>query len=155
MPRPICLVGLRGSGKTTVGRCLAAHLQRSFLDLDEALEREQGVAIPDLFARLGEPGFRALEADLVEVGVVTKKPTTPRDTRGQGDTNKQHNRQNHFTPLSSALGSQAAADVACSCKECNVVWNCSSPTLTAISEPGRVSRKKVPLAAWLKSTRPS
>jgi shikimate kinase len=60
MRGPVFLVGMMGSGKTTVGRCLAARERAAFCDLDERLERITGVTIAELFER-GEPGFRALE----------------------------------------------------------------------------------------------
>lgn len=58
----ICLVGLRGSGKTTVGNALAVALGRAFVDLDRALERRIQSTIPALFAARGEEVFRELEA---------------------------------------------------------------------------------------------
>lgn len=67
-PRPpvrrVVLVGFMASGKSTVGRRLAERLGWDFLDFDEEIERRTGLAIPDIFRRLGEPAFRALEAEL-------------------------------------------------------------------------------------------
>jgi 3-dehydroquinate synthetase/shikimate kinase len=57
----IALVGLSGSGKTSVGRCLAERLGRPFQDLDEAIERRTGRSPADLIATDGEPAFRRLE----------------------------------------------------------------------------------------------
>lgn len=57
------LVGLPGSGKTTVGRLVATTLGAEFVDLDEAIEREQGMAASRIFAERGETAFRALERD--------------------------------------------------------------------------------------------
>lgn len=57
----ISLVGLPGSGKTTVGRKLAHRLGVSFLDTDQTIEREAGCSIRDIFARDGESRFRDLE----------------------------------------------------------------------------------------------
>lgn len=56
------LIGLPGSGKTTLGRQLAAHYGREFLDLDAVIVAESGQSIPDIFASEGEAGFRAREA---------------------------------------------------------------------------------------------
>ena len=56
------LIGLPGSGKTTLGRQLAAHYGRAFLDLDAAIVAEAGRSIPEIFAQEGEAGFRAREA---------------------------------------------------------------------------------------------
>lgn len=65
--RPIVLIGLPASGKSTVGRLAARVLDRPFIDLDKRIEQRTGRSIPDLFAREGEAGFRRLETDaLVE-----------------------------------------------------------------------------------------
>jgi shikimate kinase len=61
--RLICLAGFMGSGKTTVGRLLAAQLAWRFVDLDERIEQSAGATITDIFERLGEPAFRALERE--------------------------------------------------------------------------------------------
>lgn len=63
--RPIVLVGMMGAGKTTVGRRLAARLGRTFLDSDEEIETAAGMSIEDIFARHGEPEFRAGEARVI------------------------------------------------------------------------------------------
>jgi shikimate kinase / 3-dehydroquinate synthase len=49
------------SGKTTVGRLLAEREKRPFIDLDQAIEARLGASVKELFARLGEAGFRAEE----------------------------------------------------------------------------------------------
>lgn len=61
---PIVLVGLSGSGKTTVGRRLAHDLGWDFLDLDEEIERSAGIPICRIIAERGEPGFRSMEAEI-------------------------------------------------------------------------------------------
>jgi shikimate kinase / 3-dehydroquinate synthase len=58
----VFLVGLPGSGKTTVGRLAARRLGVRFVDLDEEVERSAGVPVGDLFAGRGEEAFRDLEA---------------------------------------------------------------------------------------------
>ena len=55
------LIGFMGTGKTTVGRLLAARLGWRFLDLDEVIVAEAGRPIADIFRDDGEPAFRALE----------------------------------------------------------------------------------------------
>ena len=56
------LVGYRGTGKTTVGRLLAAAAGRPFVDLDERIEAGAGMTIAGIFAAEGEPGFRDRES---------------------------------------------------------------------------------------------
>ena len=60
----VVLVGLPGSGKTSVGRLLASELGLSFLDFDEEIVRREGRSIVEIFSADGEPGFRALELAL-------------------------------------------------------------------------------------------
>jgi shikimate kinase len=62
----IVLVGLMGSGKTTVGRRLAARLDRDFIDADEALVEIVDRTIAEVFASEGEERFRSIEADVFE-----------------------------------------------------------------------------------------
>jgi shikimate kinase len=57
----VILTGLRGTGKTNIGRLLAAQLQRPFFDTDVLIERELGEAIPAFVARQGWETFRDVE----------------------------------------------------------------------------------------------
>ncbi len=59
----LALIGFMGSGKTTVGRLLARHMHRPFIDLDALIEREHGRSIPAIFRESGEKAFRLLEGD--------------------------------------------------------------------------------------------
>jgi shikimate kinase len=61
----VVLVGVPGSGKTTVGTLLAERLHVTFRDTDRDIEAEQGKPIPDIFVDSGELFFRALEKDAV------------------------------------------------------------------------------------------
>ena len=62
---PVVLVGLRGSGKTTVGQTLAHRLGWPFADSDQIIENKTGQAIEALFRCYGEEGFREIEASVV------------------------------------------------------------------------------------------
>lgn len=62
----ISLVGLPGSGKTTVGRQLARRLQLPFVDSDHAIETRIGCAIRVFFEREGEPVFRDIEQETID-----------------------------------------------------------------------------------------
>lgn len=57
----IILCGFMGSGKTVVGKELAKIMGRKFVDTDEIIEAEQGVAVKAIFAAHGEDYFRDLE----------------------------------------------------------------------------------------------
>ena len=59
--RGVVLVGFMGSGKSSVGRALARRFGVPFVDVDERIESAAGCRIRDLFAREGEPAFRARE----------------------------------------------------------------------------------------------
>jgi shikimate kinase len=58
----VYLVGMPGSGKSTVGQELGGRLGVPFIDLDAEIEREEGRTITAIFEAEGEPGFRAIEA---------------------------------------------------------------------------------------------
>ena len=62
--RHLVLVGLPGSGKTTVGRAAAAAAQLPFLDFDEEIERRSGLTPSQFFEKRGEAAFRATELSL-------------------------------------------------------------------------------------------
>ena len=58
----IILIGMPGCGKSSVGKALAAALNRTFLDADEEIVRRAGCSIPEIFAAQAEAGFRRLES---------------------------------------------------------------------------------------------
>lgn len=59
----IFLIGLPGSGKTTLGMELANHLNIQFYDLDQEIEKAEKQTIRSIFAEYGEAHFRQLEYD--------------------------------------------------------------------------------------------
>jgi shikimate kinase len=59
--RMVCLTGFMGSGKSTVGRLLAAQLAWRFVDLDAEIERATGLPISQIFEQKGEAVFRDIE----------------------------------------------------------------------------------------------
>ncbi|AGH50498.1 MULTISPECIES: shikimate kinase [Sphingomonadales] len=64
--RPIVLVGLMGSGKSTVGRRLASRLHLPFVDADHEIEVAAGLSIPEIFERFGEAEFRSGERRVIQ-----------------------------------------------------------------------------------------
>jgi XRE family aerobic/anaerobic benzoate catabolism transcriptional regulator len=64
--RRIALVGLRGAGKSTLGRMLAQHLGWPFIELDRRVEEDYGASIPDLIEMAGTATFRRQERSALE-----------------------------------------------------------------------------------------
>jgi shikimate kinase len=62
----VVLIGLPGAGKTTAGAIVAAALKTTFIDLDEVIEREQGLSVREIFSQRGERVFRELERAAAE-----------------------------------------------------------------------------------------
>lgn len=62
----IILIGMPGCGKSTVGRALATHLGRKFIDADVAIETHAGMSIPEIFAQQAEDGFRTIETKVLD-----------------------------------------------------------------------------------------
>ena len=63
--RHLLLVGLPGSGKSTIGRLVAEALKAPLIDVDSLLVRQMGMPIAQIFGKLGEPEFRRMERDAV------------------------------------------------------------------------------------------
>ena len=61
----IILIGMPGSGKSTVGRVLAEKLGKDFVDADACIAERSGCTIPEIFKEQGEAGFRALETQVL------------------------------------------------------------------------------------------
>ncbi|MBI3218228.1 MAG: shikimate kinase [Bacteroidetes bacterium] len=62
----IFLIGLPGSGKTTLGKQAARQLSVPFVDLDAAIEKSEQRTIPEIFKQSGENYFRKIESDLLK-----------------------------------------------------------------------------------------
>ena len=69
---PIFIVGFTGVGKTTYGRRLAKTLHVPFYDLDEYIEEQEGITIPEIFTTKGEDEFRIIESKVLE-GLLDKQ----------------------------------------------------------------------------------
>ncbi len=63
--KTIVMVGMMGAGKTAVGRALAQKLGVSFLDSDAEIVEAAHMSIAEIFARDGEPFFRARETEVI------------------------------------------------------------------------------------------
>ena len=90
----ISLVGLPGSGKTTVGRQLARRLQLPIVDADHAVEARIGCSIREYFEREGEARFRDMEQDVLDE--LTQSPDKVLSTGGGAvlrEANRQHLQQ--------------------------------------------------------------
>lgn len=73
--RHLVLVGLMGSGKTTVARQLGQRLGRPVLDSDEMIEQRTGKTVRQIFAHEGEDAFRALETEVLGEALAHSEPS--------------------------------------------------------------------------------
>jgi len=71
--RVMALIGLRGAGKTTIGKRLAKTLERSFLELDRMIEEEAGLRLGEVFELHGESYYRRLEREVLKRFLSTGK----------------------------------------------------------------------------------
>ena len=69
MKRHVVLIGLPGSGKSTVGRLAAEQLRAGFVDIDAIVERREGRPIALIFAEKGEAAFREMERKEMETAL--------------------------------------------------------------------------------------
>jgi shikimate kinase len=74
----ISITGFMGCGKSSIGRKLSKLLCCPFMDLDEMIEDEAGKSIPEIFAEVGESGFRKMEHRILSsvLSVKTEEGTT-------------------------------------------------------------------------------
>jgi shikimate kinase len=61
----LVLIGLRGTGKSTVGRILSERLRWKYFDTDTLVQERAGCSIRELFEKQGEPAFRKMESEVV------------------------------------------------------------------------------------------
>ena len=79
--RYITLIGLRGAGKTTLGRKLARHREVPFFELDREVERLYGATIGEILQLHGQPGYRRFEREILQA-VLAKNPAAVIETGG-------------------------------------------------------------------------
>lgn len=89
----VCLTGFMGSGKSTTARLLSSQLGWPQTDLDKRIAEAAGLAIPEIFARRGEPEFRAIESEqLARIAAETAETQKPRIVSlGGGTIAQPHN----------------------------------------------------------------
>ena len=71
----LVLVGMMGTGKTTVARVLGDRLGRPVLDSDAVIEARTGRTVREIFADDGEPAFRALETEVLREALSSNTPS--------------------------------------------------------------------------------
>ena len=62
----IALIGMPGSGKTSIGKLLSKNLNREFIDIDLEIERREKMSIPSIFEKYGEKYFREIEKEITK-----------------------------------------------------------------------------------------
>lgn len=73
-PRVIALLGLRGAGKTTIGRRLARRLRVPFVELDRRIEQAADLSLAELFSLHGEEYYRRLERETLQEVLAERTP---------------------------------------------------------------------------------
>jgi len=74
-PRVVALLGLRGAGKTTIGKQLARRLRARFVELDRRIEKAAEISIGELFSMYGEDHYRRLERETLTQVLAENRPT--------------------------------------------------------------------------------
>ena len=65
--QPIVLIGMMGSGKTSIGKLLAQKLNFAFIDTDLEIEKKLNLSVKEIFENYGEPLFRKKEFDVFKL----------------------------------------------------------------------------------------
>lgn len=73
-PRVVALLGLRGAGKTTIGKQLARRLHARFVELDRRIEKAADMSLAELFSLYGEDYYRRLERETLAAVLAEKRP---------------------------------------------------------------------------------
>lgn len=73
-PNIVALLGLRGAGKTTIGRHVARRLHVHFVELDRRIEKAADMSLAELFSLYGEDHYRRLERDVLAQVISEKRP---------------------------------------------------------------------------------
>ena len=68
----IFLIGLMGSGKTSIGKVLAKNLKKSFLDIDNEIINKMNLTISEIFEKYGEIKFREMESEILHALTIDK-----------------------------------------------------------------------------------
>ncbi len=68
----IVLIGMPGSGKSTIGKALAQSLDKQYIDTDEEIEKQVKMKITDIFREKGEEHFREVESQVIENAIKNK-----------------------------------------------------------------------------------
>jgi XRE family aerobic/anaerobic benzoate catabolism transcriptional regulator len=74
-PRLVALLGLRGAGKTSVGRQLARRLRARFVELDRRIEQTANLSLAEIFSLYGDAHYRRLERDALAQVIDEARPT--------------------------------------------------------------------------------
>ena len=84
--RHIVLVGMMGAGKSSVGRMLAARLDRRLFDSDEMIEESAGRTVREIWDADGEPVFRTLETESLRAALSRRSRSEVAFSQGSGVT---------------------------------------------------------------------
>ena len=82
----LVFLGMMGSGKTTLGKIVSKKLNKEFIDIDQAIEVQEGMIISEIFEKKGEPFFRVLEEKISLLNL--KKKNSVISLGGGGFLNK-------------------------------------------------------------------